>query len=530
MGNSEIMREYLVRLGYQTDVVSLRRFEDNLGKTSKRLLKVSTAVTGIVATIGAATTAFSYSMRKMYFTSQLANSSVKNLNAMSYAGKQIGISGDSMESMIKSMGMMVRLNPGIKALAQNLGIDMNATDTSDQLMQLMTALKSQPEYIGSQFAEMFGIDKESFLLMIDNMEKFKQKQIESKKIWEGMGVDIDASKETILKYTSTLDKMGEKSEAIGAKVLTTLVPVFDDLAGKFDEATDALSKFLAKGTDASAGEGFLDQFKQWYFTPSHLVPTKKDLSEFGNWFGEQYAKGAGDFGNRVKGWVGATVPQAEANIGNSGTAVSNENVGPTVSNGLFSNLENKYNLPSGLLDKVWKTESGRGKNMKSSKGALGHFQFMPDTAKEFGLKNPFDLEESADAAARKYQGLLKRYRGDTRMAAAAYNWGEGNIADWQAGKKALPSETQNYMNVIGGKGNIADWQAGKQDMPSETRNYMNSIGGARLGVSEQKGTTLNQTTTINVQGNGAEVAAKAVAREQNEVNRNLVRNFPGIVQ
>ena len=50
----------------------------------------------------------------------------------------------------------------------------------------------------------------------------------------------------------------------------------------------------------------------------------------------------------------------------------------------FDELESKYGLPSGVLDSMWLQESGRGKNMLSSAGAEGHFQAMPDTAKEWG--------------------------------------------------------------------------------------------------------------------------------------------------
>ncbi|MGE8453466.1 MAG: transglycosylase SLT domain-containing protein, partial [Pseudomonadales bacterium] len=69
---------------------------------------------------------------------------------------------------------------------------------------------------------------------------------------------------------------------------------------------------------------------------------------------------------------------------------------------LFSRLESQYGLPAGLLDSVWSTESGRGRSMNSPKGAMGHFQFMPDTAKQYGVANPYDLEQSASGAARMY--------------------------------------------------------------------------------------------------------------------------------
>lgn len=113
-------------------------------------------------------------------------------------------------------------------------------------------------------------------------------------------------------------------------------------------------------------------------------------------------------------------------------------------------LEQKYGLPEGLLDRVWATESGRGKNMTSPAGAQGHFQFMPATAKQYGLKDPNDFNESSDAAARMYRDLLKANGGDLSRAAAAYNWGQGNLN--RKGMANAPRETLGYINKVAGGG------------------------------------------------------------------------------
>jgi hypothetical protein len=125
----------------------------------------------------------------------------------------------------------------------------------------------------------------------------------------------------------------------------------------------------------------------------------------------------------------------------------------------LASLEQKYNLPRGLLDSVWSAESGRGKNMRSPAGAMGHFQFMPGTASEYGLSNPDNFDQSADAAARYYRDLIARYGGDVNKAVAAYNWGMGNVD--RKGMGAMPSETQGYLaKVLGGMPGAASLAAG----------------------------------------------------------------------
>lgn len=68
---------------------------------------------------------------------------------------------------------------------------------------------------------------------------------------------------------------------------------------------------------------------------------------------------------------------------------------------LFSSIEAKYRLPSGYLARVYQLESRGGKDVyNKSSGAEGPFQFLPRTSKGMGLADPYDLEASAEAAAR----------------------------------------------------------------------------------------------------------------------------------
>jgi soluble lytic murein transglycosylase-like protein len=99
-----------------------------------------------------------------------------------------------------------------------------------------------------------------------------------------------------------------------------------------------------------------------------------------------------------------------------------------------------------LLDAVWAQESGRGRAMRSSAGARGHFQFMPETARQYGLDDPDDFGASATAAARFYADLLREFDGDLASALAGYNWGSGNVR--KRGLARAPAETRDYIAQI----------------------------------------------------------------------------------
>lgn len=114
----------------------------------------------------------------------------------------------------------------------------------------------------------------------------------------------------------------------------------------------------------------------------------------------------------------------------------------------------KYGLPVSLFDKQIEMESGWNPKAKSRAGALGIAQFMPQTAKAVGLKDPFDPEEALEAAGRHMKTLLENFGGDYAKALAAYNAGGGRVK--RAEKYGenwldhLPRETRNYvMNIMG---------------------------------------------------------------------------------
>lgn len=120
--------------------------------------------------------------------------------------------------------------------------------------------------------------------------------------------------------------------------------------------------------------------------------------------------------------------------------------GGLAANSLFSRLERQHGLPEGLLDSMWAQESARGQKMLSPKGAKGHFGFMDPTAKQYGLKDPNDLTESASAAARMMHDMLRWSGGNLPKALAGYNWGAGNVQNF--GLDRAPLETLNYMQQV----------------------------------------------------------------------------------
>lgn len=98
-----------------------------------------------------------------------------------------------------------------------------------------------------------------------------------------------------------------------------------------------------------------------------------------------------------------------------------------------------------LLRAVIRRESGSLACAVSDKGAVGLMQLMPDTAKQFGV-DPYDAKANVGAGSKYLKQLLTRYKGDTKLALAAYNAGPA-LVDMAAGVPAIP-ETTAYVEAI----------------------------------------------------------------------------------
>lgn len=115
-------------------------------------------------------------------------------------------------------------------------------------------------------------------------------------------------------------------------------------------------------------------------------------------------------------------------------------------------VEEQYNLPHNVLVGLLATESNFNPNAKSPAGAVGLAQFLPGTAKEYGI-NPLNPSQAIEAAGKYIAKNLKKF-GNIEDALRSYNMGTQGVLDWKAGKKKLPKETAEYVGKIFKNANI----------------------------------------------------------------------------
>jgi hypothetical protein len=119
---------------------------------------------------------------------------------------------------------------------------------------------------------------------------------------------------------------------------------------------------------------------------------------------------------------------------------------------------NEFGVDPRLAAYILNKETGGMKNpenARSSAGAMGIAQFMPATARQYGI-NPDIPEEAAIGMNKHLRYLMDKYE-DPKVAAIAYNWGEGNTNKWLkagANMDKLPKETKKYVAQLAGGGEV----------------------------------------------------------------------------
>lgn len=114
---------------------------------------------------------------------------------------------------------------------------------------------------------------------------------------------------------------------------------------------------------------------------------------------------------------------------------------------MIDQVAREVSMSPQLLNAVIQVESNYQANARSPKGAQGLMQLMPATAERFGVRDAFDPRQNIRGGALYLKWLMEYFRGDLRLALAAYNAGEAAVV--KAGYRIPPiAETRDYVPKV----------------------------------------------------------------------------------
>jgi Transglycosylase SLT domain/SPOR domain len=167
---------------------------------------------------------------------------------------------------------------------------------------------------------------------------------------------------------------------------------------------------------------------------------------------------------------------------------------------------------------------------RSGQRAQGIAQFMPMTAAERLLRDPFDPAEALPNSAKFLRELHEQF-GNLGLAAAAYNAGPTRVRDWLAGRRTLPSETQAYVRIVTGR-RAEEWRS---KATLSTLNVTVPAGmpcekiAARTPMPKEPPSKDTSFWGVQLIGDPSEVKALAAYRALQKKHETILRNYQPMV-
>lgn len=486
---SQILREYLVSLGFQVNKDSQRVFDTTLGKTNLNVKALGLAVVGVTTATLAMVTQFARGMEKMYYSSRLAESTVGNMQAMSFAAKSVGVEGANMEGALKGMAAAIRSNPGLKSLVESFGIKVTGRDMSDVATDLLGTLRKMPFYVGSQYAGLFGIDPDTYLLLTESLEKFKQMAELRKEMAKDAGVDADEAARASIEYSQFLRNITERVGLLKDALAIALLPTATKFVEILDTGIRDVTKWLSRNKDPIS-KNLTDL--QGRVSLGNIRDVQKEVSR-GVW-----------------GWVGRWLGTGQTDL--PGSRKVSGLVGSTGAAGMSSEL-----LPLGLRNNNPGNLRSWGNTPTS--GGFAQFGDMRDGLSAMAG----NLLAYSRQGINTIDGIIKRW------APASDNNNTGayiaHVSKLMGVKAGDALDMQNPDTLAALMGAITQHENGRNPFSMDELR--------QSAMSHLSPVVLQQQTTIHVHGGDASATGRAVAGEQSRVNQDaaaILRNQVGAVQ
>lgn len=488
--DQDVIREFLVSLGFKVDKAGFKHFTEGLDKTANLAMFAGKAVLGVAASAQAMVGMFAASMEKLYYASKRTGASVENLLGLDAGARRIGLSAGAAQEALEGMAAAVRMNPGLRGFMDSmLGKDTSKMDQSKAMLEFVQKLASMPHYAGARFAQMFGIDEKTFLMLKEGMPELLKAEQAHIDLLKQAGINSDEAAAASKEYMNSLRDLGDKVGILGKKMSIELLPFFREINREANKLLDATIKG-GYGAGVKQAATDLDAYHEADYKKRHGGRSRADTTfaqdpvvwAMSKWRHRNDGTGKQSAGGKITGMADPNAPIGlrQHNPGNL------RGWGDTPVNGGFANFNSDSEGLSAMA----------GNLVKYSERGLNSIQ---EIIKRWAPSNENNTQAYIDAVTKRL-GVGASDALDLKDPAT--------LARLMA---AMIQQEQGY-NPYGTSDLVA-------------------AANSRLGGDGAKTVTVNQKTDIHIAGvSDPSAAASEISRAQRNVNADITRNLMPRVQ
>lgn len=558
--NEDVIKSFLVSIGYQTDETSLRKFQLSLESVTKKVLSLGAVIAATATAVVSGVKIISGEMERLYYASQRTGETVGNIMALRYAAGQIGLTADQAQSSLEGFTRTLRLNPGMNGLLSQLGV--TGKGPLQQFDSFVQKTKQMQPYIAAAYAQLFGIDPDTLLMLQQGQDERLAAEGAYRRKLASFGIDPEQAAKVGRDFDNAIRRVKDTFNDLWIVIQSRLAPVLTPLIDQFDRWAQTHA-----GEIAQAISDAVQRLANWI--------QSVNWEKVGNDIG-----GVVDALGGVKGvLIGLTAIALAPLIANvlalatavirlggaastAGLATLARVLGPLallfhskdLNDGEDADLQRRRAQGAGIdpnsID--WNGPINRG-----GSGANGGFipdgsiieEPLPSTRTPRGIRNnnPGNIEygrftrsmgatgsdgrfavfESMEDGIRAAIALLQSY------AARGIDTVQSIISKWAPSSE---NNTKAYVDAVAKQIGVSPDAHLNVDQLSQVANaifrHENGASYGKLGVnpaaSNSKSLTVSQKTDVHVHGSTDPAGTgRAVAAEQSRVNADLVRNLTG---
>ena len=493
MASAEILKEFLVSLGYKIDRASQREFVSGVGRATAEVAALGVAIGGAATALVAYTNRAAESGEKLYWLSQRTQTSAKGIEAIGYAASQTGSSVEAAQSSIEAFGAFLRSSPGARAAVERY--TGSFTDLEDALLKLGERFKGEPIWRAEAIGQAFGLDSKFVQSLING--DFAKRVQEQRARAANVGLDKDqfareatSFKQAWREFWAELDATSDRA---AGELFAPLSRAFRDIAAEL------------RDTNGQVGVDFANAIKDI------ARNTARELSVIGDTWRAFRALIHGD-DQTAKEYAARAL----------------ETTGNPQAEGLLT--KEAWSSWGGMktaLRQAFGLEAAPEKPVTDAAGAVAFFMARGWTREQAaGIVGNLLGESGLDPAA----------VGDSGNARGVAQWHASRQADFarQFGKPLSAASLNEQLSFVDWELRNTESAAGDRLRRARTVNEAVGAGlayerpadplgdyGRRLGLAQS---AINQTVNITVNGSGPDVIAQ-FRQELDRANEQMLRNM-----